>query len=125
MLLLKRVPSKSDRRRFVCAIYLAAQLPRSRAISTNNKLNYIDFADGREMDPEFLYGLYAVLSSDLYNDFSSVSSSQGSINATTLADMPMPDEKIIRTVGRNMLVTRQLSPRVCTQLLYKALHLVV
>jgi adenine-specific DNA-methyltransferase len=125
MLLLKRVPSKSDRRRFVCGIYLAAQLPRYRAISTNNKLNYIDFSDGREMDPEFLYGLYAVLSSDLYNDFSSVSSSQGSINATTLANMPMPDEKVIRKVGRDMLVTRQLSPRVCTQLLYKALHLAV
>ena len=123
MLLMKRVPSKSDRRRFVCAVYLASQLPRNPVISTNNKFNYIDYADGREMDANFLYGLYAVLSSDLYSDYSGVMSPSGSIGASKLADLPLPNEQTIRTIGSKVLITRQLSPRICTQLVYSTLRL--
>lgn len=123
MLLLKRVPAKYDRRRLVCAVYLASQQAHYRGISTSNKLNYIDYPDKREMDSQLLHGLYAVLSCDLYSDYCRMLSHTAQINATDLADLPLPDEQTLRSIGSKLLMTRQFSPKVCTTLVYAALHI--
>jgi adenine-specific DNA-methyltransferase len=121
MLFIKRVPAKSDRRHLLCGVYLAALFPRFPMISTHNKLNYIDYEDGREMDSALLHGLYAVLSSDLYEKYCTIMSKSSQINAREYANLPLPDEKTLRDIGSKVLMTRQLSPHACSVLVQNAL----
>ena len=121
MLFIKRVPAKSDHRHLLCGVYLAALLPRFPLISTHNKLNYIDYEDGREMDSALLHGLYAVLSSDLYEKYCTILSKSAQINAREYASLPLPDEKTLRDIGSKVLMTRQLSPHACSVLVQNAL----
>ncbi len=121
MLFIKRVPAKSDKRHLLCGVYLASLFPRFPAISTHNKLNYIDYDDKREMDSAFLHGLYAVLSSDLYEKYCTVLSKSSQINAKEYATLPLPDEKTLRDIGSKILMTRQLSPHACSVVVQNAL----
>lgn len=122
MLFIKRVPAKSDRRHLLCSIYLAPQLPRFSMISTHNKLNYIDYADGREMDSPFLHGLYAVLSSDLYEKYCTILSKSSQINASEYGNLPLPDAKTLREIGSKILMSRQFSPHICSVVVQNALR---
>ena len=122
MLFIKRVPAKSEKRHLLCGVYLAAQLPRCPMISTHNKLNYVDFTDGREMDAAFLYGLYGVLSSDLYEKYCLILSKSPQINATEYANLPLPDAKTLREIGQKLLVSRQFTPRACSAVVEAALR---
>ena len=121
MLLIKRVPAKSDHRHLMCGVYLASLLPRFSMISTQNKINYIDYADQREMDSALLHGLYAVLSSDLYEKYCCILSKSHQINATEYGNLPLPDEKTLRDIGSKILMSRQLSPHACSVLVQNAL----
>lgn len=121
MLFIKRVPAKSDNRHLLCGVYLASLLPRFPVISTHNKLNYIDYEDGREMDSTLLHGLYAVLSSDLYEKYCTILSKSSQINAREYANLPLPDEKTLREIGAKILMTRQLSPHTCSVVVLNAL----
>lgn len=123
MLFIKRVPAKKDHRHLMCGVYLASLLPRFPMISTQNKLNYIDFADPKkEMDSAFLHGLYAVLSSDLYEQYCCILSKSHQINATEYGNLPLPDEKTMRDIGSKILMSRQLSPHACSVLVQNALR---
>ncbi len=122
MLFIKRVPAKSEKRHLLCGAYLASQLPRFPMISTHNKLNYVDYADGREMDAAFLYGLYGVLSSDLYEKYCLILSKAPQINATDYGDLPLPDAKTLREIGQKLLVSRQFNARACSAVVDAALR---
>lgn len=122
MLFIKRVPAKSDRRHLLCSVYLAPQLPRFSQISTHNKLNYIDYADGREMDSAFLHGLYAVLSSDLYERYCTILSKSSQINAGEYGNLPLPDAKTLRDIGSKIMMSRQYSPTTCSVVVQNALR---
>ena len=112
MLLVKCFPAKSDKRKLICAVYMASQAGGYRYISTHNKLNYVD-RDGDEMDAAFLVGLYGVLSGSLYNRYVSIISRSDQINATELSDLPLPDEATLRAVGTSLLSMRRLEPEIC------------
>ena len=123
MILLKRVPAKKDKRHLFCGVYFSASLPHSRYISTSNKLNYIEGLEGNEMDSPMLYGLYAILSSDLYERYCTLLSKSPQINATDYADLPLPDEKTLREIGNRLLTTRLLTPGMCNSTVNKVLRL--
>ena len=122
MLFIKRVPAKSDKRHLLCGAYLASQLPHNEKISTHNKLNYIDYADDREMDPPMLFGLYGVLSSDLYEKYCTILSKAPQINATDYGNLPLPDVKTLREIGNQLLLSRILTPKVCSVVVQNALR---
>ncbi len=122
MLFIKRVPAKSDHRHLLCGAYLASQLPHNATISTHNKLNYIDFADDREMDPALLFGLYGVLSSDLYEKYCTILSKAPQINATDYGNLSLPDLKVLREIGNQLLMSRRFSPKVCSVVVQNALR---
>ena len=122
MLFIKRVPAKSDRRHLLCSIYLAPQLPRFPMISTHNKLNYIDYADERELDSALLHGLYAVLSSDLYERYCTILSKSAQINAKEYGNLPLPDAKTLRDIGSKIMMSRQYSPATCSVVVANALR---
>ncbi|MBE6655881.1 MAG: hypothetical protein E7609_03285 [Ruminococcaceae bacterium] len=122
MLFIKRVPAKSDKRHLLCGAYLASQLPRNGKISTHNKLNYIDYIDDREMDPAMLFGLYGVLTSDLYEKYCTILSKAPQINATDYGNLPLPDAKTLREIGNQLLLSRLLTPKVCSVVVQNALR---
>ena len=122
MLFIKRVPAKSDKRHLLCGVYLASQFPRNQKISTHNKLNYIDYADDREMDPAMLFGLYGVLSSDLYERYCTILSKAPQINAADYGNLPLPDVKTLREIGNQLLLSRVLTPKVCSVVVQNALR---
>ena len=112
MILVKRFPAKSDKRRLVCAPYMASQAPGYRYVSTHNKLNYID-TSGEEMDASFLVGLYAVLSTTLYDRYVRLISRSGQINATEFSELPLPDAANLRAIGARLIAVRRFEPAVC------------
>lgn len=122
MLFIKRVPAKSDKRHLLCGAYLASQLPHFAKISTHNKLNYIDFADDREMDPATLFGLYAVLSSDLYEKYCTILSKAPQINTKDYGNLPLPGLKTLREIGNQILLSRLYDPKVCSIVVQNALR---
>jgi len=112
MLLMKRVPAKSDKRRLMCGVYLAGSMT-NRFISTHNKLNYIDMEGNEQMDPAFLYGLLAFLSSEVVDRYVRITSKSGQINATELASMPLPTANQLRTIGAKLMAIRVYKPEYC------------
>lgn len=122
MLFIKRVPAKSDKRHLLCGAYLASQLPHCEKISTHNKLNYIDYADDREMDPAMLFGLYGVLSSDLYEKYCTILSKAPQINTADYGNLPLPPVKTLREIGNQLLLSRLFTPKVCSVVVQNVLR---
>ncbi len=117
ILLIKRIPAKSEGRHLVCAVYLASQFPRYKYISTHNKLLYIDYADDKkEMSAQFLHGLYAILSSTLYENYFSIVSASKQVSISDYAELPLPEERIITAIGANLMMTRTFSRKACDAL---------
>lgn len=123
MLLIKRVPAKSDKRRLMCGVYMASQLPAYPHISTHNKLNYIDTVRGGEMDPAFLYGLYAFLSCTLCDTYIRIVSKSKQINARELADLPLPAPEVLRKIGAKLIAVRVYSVKYCDRIVSEVMQI--
>lgn len=121
MLLLKRVPSKKDGRHLTAAVYLASQFPRESFIATHNKLMYMDLKNGGEMDAPFLYGLYTLFNSTLYERYFSILSMSSQVTTSDYRYIPLPTAEVIRKLGRTIMTTRQYTARACDILVKNAL----
>ncbi len=125
MIMVKRVPSKSDERFINSAIYLAAQLPVYRYISTHNKINFIDTKDvHEEMSARFAFGLFALLNSTIYDRYISIVSKSKQINSKEMRSLPLPPKNIIENMGMRLMETRQTSVTVCDQIVNPTLHII-
>ena len=125
MIIIKRVPAKSDERFVNSAIYMAAQLPGYRYISTHNKINFIDTVDkNEEMSPRFVFGLFALLNSTIYDRYISIMSKSKQINAKEMRDLPLPPRHIIENIGMRLMSARQTSVAMCDQLVNPTLHII-
>ncbi|MBO5789336.1 MAG: hypothetical protein J6R42_05265, partial [Clostridia bacterium] len=122
MLLIRRVPAKSNKRKLVCGVYLASQLVSHRFISTHNKLNYVDSTKG-EIDPPFLYGLYAFLSSAICDTYIRLISKSGQINSSELNGLPLPTADVLRKLGNHLINIKVYSPTYCDKVIYEVLHI--
>ncbi len=112
ILLMKRVPAKSDKRRIMSAPYLAGS-SMFRYISTHNKLNYIDVDGKEQMDPPFLYGLHAFLSSEITDRYIRIISKTAQLNARDLASLPLPTATQLRSIGAKLMAVRVYKPEYC------------
>ena len=125
MVIIKRVPAKSDERFVNSAIYMAAQLPGYRYISTHNKINFIDTVDkNAEINPRFAFGLFALLNSTIYDRYISIMSKSKQINSKEMRDLPLPARNIIENIGMRLMATRQTSVAVCDQIVNPTLHII-
>ncbi len=125
MIIIKRVPAKSDDRFVNSAIYMAAQLPGYRYISTHNKINFIDTIDKNiEINPRFAFGLFALLNSTIYDRYISIVSKSKQINSKEMKDLPLPAKNIIENIGMRLMATRQTSVAVCDQIVNPTLHII-
>ena len=96
-LFVKRLTSKEEHRRLQCAVYLSKDYPQFRHISTQNKLNYI------QCDSEDIaYGLYALFSSSLYDEYYRILNGSTQVNSTEINRIPVPSKDVIRKMGQEM-----------------------
>ena len=126
MIIVKRVPAKSDARFVNSAIYLAAQLPHHRYISTHNKINFIDSKDtSSEMCARLVYGLFALLNSTIYDRYISIISKSKQINSKEMKNLPLPPRNIIENIGVRLMSTRLLTVEACDSVVNPTLHIIV
>lgn len=97
-LFVKRLTSKEEHRRLQCGIYLAKDFPQFRHISTQNKVNYIQCET-----EDIAYGLYALLSSSLYDEYYRILNGSTQVNSTEINSIPVPSKETIRKMGQEMM----------------------
>ena len=119
-LFVKRFTAKEEVRRLQCGIYLAEEFPAYDAISTQNKLNFID-EQNHAMTRAEVYGLYALFNSSLYDRFYRILNGSTQVNSTEVNHMPMPGRKVIERFGEKLAGLGDLSVNVCDALLEEAL----
>ena len=125
MIIIKRVPAKGDDRFVNSAIYMAAQLPGYKYISTHNKINFIDTIDkNEEISPRLAFGLFALLNSTIYDRYISIMSKSKQINSKEMKDLPLPPRNIIENIGMRVMSARQTSVAVCDQIVNPTLHII-
>jgi len=125
MIIIKRIPAKSDERFVNSAIYLAAQLPHYKYISTHNKVNFIDMKNkNTEICPRLAFGLFALLNSTVYDRYISIVSKSKQINAKEMKDLPLPPRHVIENIGLGLMAARQTSVKACDTVVNKTLHII-
>ncbi len=124
MIMIKRVPAKSDERFVTAAVYLAAQQPQYKYVSTHNKVNFIDTKDPNgEMCARLVFGIFALLNSTIYDRYISIVSKSKQINAKELRHLPLPPRNIIENMGMRLMQLRQTSVAACDQIVNPTLHI--
>lgn len=98
--LLRRFSAKEEARRLVAAPYIAAcfDVPE---VGLENHLNYIHRPAGSCTEDE-VWGLAALYSSRLMNDYFRVANGNTQVSATELRAMPLPPRRTIVALGRQM-----------------------
>ena len=125
LIIVKRVPAKSDERFVNSAIYMASQLPSYKYISTHNKINFIDTKDkNSEMSARFAFGLFALLNSTVYDRFISIVSKSKQINSKEMRNLPLPPANIIENIGMRLMAMRQTTVKACDQIVNPTLHVI-
>ncbi len=124
MVIIKRVPAKSDARFVNAGVYMAGWLPQFRYISTHNKINFIDTKnDTYEMTPHLTYGLFALLNSTIYDRFLSIISKSKQINAKEMRHLPLPPRHIIENIGMRLMAMRKTDVASCDSIVNPTLHI--
>ncbi len=115
-LFVKRFTAKEEPRRLQCGIYLAKDYPQYEKISTQNKLNFIDGLLG-EMSECFVYGLYVLFNSTLYDKYYRILNGSTQVNSTEVNSIPVPDKKSIQEMGKKLMKSKDLSEKNCNLIL--------
>ena len=124
LIIIKRVPAKSDERLINSAIYMASQLPQYKYISTHNKVNFIDTKnENEEMNARFVFGLFALLNSTIYDRYLSIITKSKQINSKELRELPLPPKHIIENIGMRLMNLRMTSVETCDSIVNPTLHL--
>ena len=125
MIVLKRVPAKSDARFVNAAIYLASQLPNYKYISTHNKINFIDTKNKQdEMSARLVFGIFALLNSTIYDRYISIVSKSKQLNSKEMRELPLPPRNIIENMGMRLMASRQTSTKACDAIVNPTLHII-
>ncbi|MBR2342948.1 MAG: methyltransferase [Clostridia bacterium] len=124
LVLIKRVPAKSDKRFINAGVYMAGQLPQYKYISTHNKVNFIDTKDpSGEMCARLAFGIFALLNSTIYDRYISIVSKSKQINAKELRSLPLPPRNIIENIGMRLMALRSTDVQSCDRIVNPTLHI--
>ena len=126
MIIIKRIPAKSDDRFINCAVYFAGQRPANQYISTHNKINFIDMKDNKEeMCARLVFGLYALLNSTIYDRYASIVSKSKQINAKEMRSLRLPPRNLIENMGMRLMAGRDNTVAACDNIVNPTLHIKV
>lgn len=113
----KRFTAKEERRRLQCGIYLAKDFPQYDFIGTQNKINFVDRMDKKEMSLPLTYGIYALLNSTLFDMFYRILNGSTQVNSTEINNIPVPPIEDIEEIGKQLLEADNLSTETCDKIL--------
>lgn len=113
----KRFTAKEERRRLQCGIYLASDFPEYTMIGTQNKINYVDMADGSGMELPTAYGVYALLNSTLFDRYYRILNGSTQVNSTEMNSIPVPPMEKIKQIGERLIAENDLTTPVCDRIL--------
>ena len=126
MVMIKRVPAKSDDRFVNAAVYMASWQPQYKYVSTHNKINFIDTKDkSAEMCARLCFGIFALLNSTVYDRYLSIVSKSKQINAKELRGLPLPPRNIIENIGMRLISQRRTDVEGCDMIVNPTLHVKV
>jgi adenine-specific DNA-methyltransferase len=80
-------------------------------------------APDQQMDPAFLFGLLAFLSSELVDRYIRLISKSSQVNATELASLPLPTANQLRELGRKLIGIRVYTPEYCDRVVRELFNL--
>ena len=124
IIIIKRVPAKSDERFINSAMYFAGQRPANQYISTHNKINFIDTKDSKEeICARLAFGLFALLNSTIYDRYISIVSKSKQINSKEMRNLPLPPRNLIENMGMRLMALKQTSVAACDQIVNPTLHI--
>lgn len=126
MIIIKRVPAKSDDRFLNCAVYFAGQRSQNQYISTHNKINFIDMKDNKEeMSARLVFGLFTLLNSTIYDRYISIVSKSKQINSKEMKTLRLPPRNLIENMGMRLMAGRDNSVAACDGIVNPTLHIKV
>ncbi len=124
LIIIKRVPAKSDDRFVNSAVYFAGQRPANQYISTHNKINFIDTKDNKEeMCARLVFGLFAILNSTIYDRYISIVSKSKQINSKEMKQLRLPPRNLIENMGMRLMAGRDNSVAACDAIVNPTLHI--
>ena len=109
----KRFTAKEERRRLQCGVYLAKDFPEYRFIGTQNKINYVDWIDGSDMDLPTAYGVYVLLNSTLFDMYYRVLNGSTQVNSTEINSIPVPPVALIKEMGEKLIASGDMTTKNC------------
>ena len=118
----KRFTAKEERRRLQCGIYLAEDFPEYSHIGTQNKINYVDWIDERDISKETAYGIYALLNSTIFDIYYRILNGSTQVNSTEVNTIPVPPIEKINKIGELLLCAEDLSTETCDRLLQEVAY---
>lgn len=119
-LFVKRFTAKEEHRRLQCAVYLARKYATYKEISTQNKINFID---GLQNFSEcVVYGLYVLFNSTFYDCYYRILNGSTQVNSTEINSMPMPNINMIESMGKKLILARDMSEKTCDAILKEYMY---
>lgn len=119
-LFVKRFTAKEEKRRLQCGVYLSKKYPKYKAISTQNKINFITGLQG--LSDCLVYGLYVVLNSTLYDNYYRILNGSTQVNATEINSMPVPPLACIENMGKELIKLKDMSEENCDEILRRFMY---
>ena len=121
-LFVKRFTSKEEARRLQCGVYLAEKFPDYSAISTDNKINFIDSSSGKPLAGKTVYGLYVLFNSSMYDSYYRILNGSTQVNSTEINSVPVPEAGIIDVMGEKLIISGKMTVEQCDEILVNFLE---
>ena len=118
----KRFTSKEEKRRLQCGIYNPKEFEQYSFIATQNKINYVERVDGKEMDLDTTYGIYALLNSTLFDMYYRILNGSTQVNSTEINTIPIPPMKMIEEIGNQLRASNDLSTDNCDRIVMEVAY---
>ncbi|MBR3040571.1 MAG: DNA methyltransferase, partial [Lachnospiraceae bacterium] len=114
---IKRFTAKEEHRRLQCGVYSPSDFEEYEYIGTQNKINFVDKVDGGEMDTQTTYGIYALLNSTLFDMYYRILNGSTQVNSTEINNIPVPPVDLIKEIGEQVLLSKDLSTDNCDRII--------
>lgn len=100
-LLLKRFTTKEETRRLQTAILWKDDMDYEK-IAVENHVNYLEKTQEEEINKDELYGLWALLSTKMWDRYYRILNGSTQVNATEINSIPVPAANIIKNIGKRV-----------------------